>query len=240
MIKKEAVFILMCIICVFISCSTKNTPIFVGPMGNDTNDGTKEMPVLTIEKAFEKATAIRKNTNETITILLLEGDYHLSAPLVITSELNNISIVGEGIDKVSIKGSKVIHTNWKAFNKNIWMTDVQDEIDFNQLFINGEKQILARYPNYNENGGYWQGHAKDAIAKERVATWKNPAGGFVHAMHAGRWGGFHYEITGVNEDGEVTLIGGHQNNRPAPMHPELRMVENIFKELDSEKEWYFD
>lgn len=58
-------------------------------------------------------------------------------------------------------------------------------------------------------------------------------------MHRGRWGGFHYLIYGIDAKGELMLSGGHQNNRPSSMHPELRMVENIFEELDSEGEWYF-
>ena len=238
--KKETILYLILATFVFISCGKQNTDIFVSPMGNNNNDGTKEMPLETIEKAFEIVETIRESKNITISIHLLEGDYHLSNPLLITARLNNISIIGESVDKVSIKGSTILNTNWKAFNENVWVTDVENEIDFNQLFINGEKQILARYPNFDKNGGFWQGHAEDAIAKERIATWKNPEGGYVHAMHKGQWGGFHYQITGIDINGELTLIGGHQNNRPSPMHPKLRMVENIFEELDSEKEWYFD
>ena len=225
---------------VLISCGSKELTIYVSANGNNENDGTSEMPFHTIEKALEEAIKIRKNTNETITIHLKEGEYHLTAPLVISSELSNIALIGEGTDKVSVKGSTVLETNWKAFDKNIWITELKEDLVFNQLFINGEKQILARYPNFDENGGAWQGHAEDAIAKERVASWKEPKGGFVHAMHRGRWGGFHYQITGVDSTGELSLIGGHQNNRPSAMHPELRMVENIFEELDGVGEWYFD
>lgn len=236
--KKILIFVL--VIFAIISCSTKYQVVFVSPKGDNENTGMKNMPVKTIEKAFEKATKIRESTNETIIIHLLEGDYHLSKTLVIPTELSNLSIIGEGADKVSVKGSTVLNTNWKAFNENISVTEIKDEMIFDQLFINGEKQILARYPNFDENGGAWQGHAEDAISKKRVATWKNPIRGFVHAMHSGRWGGFHYEITGVDPTGELTFTGGHQNNRPSPMHPKLRMVENIFEELDSEGEWYFD
>jgi hypothetical protein len=238
--RKEIVLVLILVAIAFISCRTNSTGIYVSPLGNNDNSGTEEMPVQTIEEAFERAIKMRGVSNDAITIHLLEGDYHLSEPLVITTELNNLSIVGEGSDKVSVKGSKVLRTNWKAFNENIWVTDIQDDIDFDQLFIGGERQVLARYPNFDENGGYWQGHAGDAISKERVATWENPVGGFVHAMHKGRWGDFHYEITAVSIDEELSLIGGHQNNRPSPMHPEFRMVENIFEELDSEGEWYLD
>ncbi|WP_339924442.1 peptide-binding protein [uncultured Cyclobacterium sp.] len=225
---------------VLISCDTKELAIYVSSNGDNENAGTKEMPIQTIEKALEEAIKIRESSSEPITIHLKKGEYHLSTPLVIPPELSNIAIIGEGTDKVSVKGSMVLNTNWKPFDENIWITEVGEDLVFDQLYIDGEEQILARYPNFDENGGAWQGHAGDAIAKERVATWKNPVGGFVHAMHSGRWGGFHYEISGVDSLGALTLIGGHQNNRPSPMHPELRMVENIFEELDSEGEWYFD
>ena len=38
----------------------------------------------------------------------------------------------------------------------------------------------------------------------------------------------------------LDLEGGWQNNRPSPMHPRYRMVENVFEELDSPGEWYFN
>ncbi len=237
---KETRSLLILLALVFTSCSMENGDVFVSPSGNDGNSGTREKPFLTIGKALERAAVMGENRGGAISVRLLEGDYHLSAPLQITPRLNHISIVGEGPDKVRIKGSKILDAKWEAINENVWVTDVKEEIDFDQLFINGEKQILARYPNFDENGGYWQGHAEDALAKERVASWSNPVGGFVHAMHQGRWGGFHYEIKGVLENGELDLVGGHQNNRPSPMHPKLRMVENLIDEMDSAKEWYFD
>jgi hypothetical protein len=224
----------------FIGCAEHEYTIFVSPNGSDTLEGTEDFPLQTIDRALEMAMDFRRDNQGEIKINLKEGEYHLSSTLVIPHELSDLSIIGEGSDKVSIKGSTVLQTNWKAFNENIFFTEVSEAFDFSQLFINGQKQILARYPNYNENGGAWQGHAADAISKERVSTWKNPTGGFVHAMHRGRWGGFHFVIEGVDPEGELLLKGGHQNNRPSSMHPELRMVENIFEELDSEGEWYFD
>ena len=59
-------------------------------------------------------------------------------------------------------------------------------------------------------------------------------------MHRAHWGGYHYLITGKNELGEVTYEGGWQNNRQMGMHPNDRMVENIFEELDAPGEWYHD
>ena len=238
---KRLFFLIVLISTIIFSCQDKKEiQLYVSPLGSNSNSGTKQLPMQTIDKALEHAKKIRKKSTENIVINVLEGNYHLSSTLLINHELNNVSLVGEGIDKTYIKGSKIINTDWQPYDKNIWVTKINETIEFNQLFINGEQQILARYPNYDENGGEWQGHAEDAFSKERIATWNNPVGGFVHVMHKGRWGGFHYEISGINEDGELELIGGHQNNRPSAMHPELRMVENIFEELNSENEWYYD
>ena len=112
--------------------------------------------------------------------------------------------------------------------------------DIEQLWVDGRQQILARYPDFNPEGGHWQGHAPDAISAEKVAGWSHPAGGFVHAMHAGEWGDMHFVITGVDEQGELTLEGGHQNNRPSGLHQTYRMVENIREELTAPGEFWFD
>ncbi|MBD0830610.1 PDZ domain-containing protein [Aestuariibaculum sediminum] len=240
MLLKSKLFILFLTGILFIGCKSSNNDIYVSVAGSDSNSGTKDSPVQTITQALKIAKSIKTKSNNSITIMVKSGDYHLTEPLVITPELNDLSIVGEFKGQVKIKGSKVIATHWKRFDENIWVTDLTDDIDFNQLFVNGEKQILARFPNYDENEKYWQGYSADATSKERIMSWKNPVGGFIHGMHSGRWGGFHYQITNVTEDGELNLSGGHQNNRPSDMHPEFRMVENIFEELDSENEWYYN
>ncbi|QXP66374.1 PDZ domain-containing protein [Polaribacter sp. AHE13PA] len=238
--KKSTFYVLTFLVIICFGCQNQEIDIYVSPLGNNSNNGEKETPFKTIEKALESVKLIKKKENDKINIRLLEGEYHLNSTLEIKPYLNNLSIIGDGLNKVSIKGSKVIETKWEQFSDNILVTTIDENLDFNQLFINGEKQILARYPNYDENGGYWQGSAADAIDKDRIEKWKNPIGGFVHALHKGRWGSFHYEIESVKENGELNLIGGHQNNRPSEMHSKYRMVDNIFEELDSEKEWYLD
>ena len=53
-------------------------------------------------------------------------------------------------------------------------------------------------------------------------------------------GDFHYIITGKNDNGELVLEGGWQNNRRMGMHPKYRFVENIFEELDTVNEWFYN
>lgn len=226
---------------VFVGCSPVIQEIYVSSIGNSQNTGFQNAPLLTIQDAIDKAIVYKnKNAETQIIIHVLEGEYRLDKPIHLNEGLSNIKILGAGVDKVVVKGSRQLNLDWKKYKGQILVAKVDSGIQFDQFFVGGKQQILARYPNYNENGGHWQGHAPDAISKERVKSWKNPVGAIVHVMHSGEWGGFHYEISKANEDGTVELIGGHQNNRPSKMHETYRMVENVFEELDSPGEWFLD
>ena len=215
--------------------------IYVSNKGKKGNKGTLEKPLGSIESAIKKAEELKQKTADAkITIYLLDGDYHLTEPIVITPLLSGLTIVGAGVKSTTVKGSTVLNLKWKQFKDNIYVTKVSKNINFDQLIVDSKPQILARYPNYDESVAHWQGYAADVISKERIKTWKNPVGAIFHAMHKGNWGGFHFVITGVDADGEAIFEGGFQNNRPSSPHPTYRMVENVFEELDSPGEWFFD
>ena len=216
----------LCMSLLFIACKN-DSAVYINVNGQSESSETNN--VNTIGDALQKATAIRQNNNAPIVIQLDAEEYHLEKTLLISPALSNLNILGAKNGRTSIKGSKVLDLSWESYNKNIWVADVPKNASFDQLFINGEKQILARYPNYNEDGGHWQGFAEDAIAPARIKTWSKPVGAIFHVMHGGEWGGFHYLVTGINKDGEAILSKGHQNNRPSKcIHDKYRMVENVF------------
>ena len=224
-----------------VGCHEIEENIYVISSSGMNESMTKENHFLSIEEAMDRVLIIsQKKENTLITIHIGEGDYRLKAPVKITYAHGPLRIVGEGQNKTRLKGSMQLNLQWKKYNENIWVTKIKKKDRFDQLFVNGQKQVLARYPNYNESGGHWQGHASDAISDERVASWNNPKGAIVHAMHIGEWGGFHYLVTGVDENNQLVLTGGHQNNRPSKMHEIYRMVENVKEELDSPGEWFLD
>lgn len=64
------------------------TYIYVSPNGNDTNSGTSDYPLLTIEAAVEKASSL---TNAAI--VLLDGSYTLPMGTTITSSRNVTLII---------------------------------------------------------------------------------------------------------------------------------------------------
>jgi hypothetical protein len=127
---------------------------------------------------------------------------------------------------------------WQKNGNRIWTAKVAGE-PFEQLFINGKQQVLARYPNYDSTARVFNGTAADAISRSRTSRWKNPAGGYLHAIHQSEWGDIHYRITGKAGD-TLTYEGGWQNNRPMGIHKSHRFVENIYEELDAPGEWFYD
>jgi len=217
------------------------TSFYVSPKGNDTNKGTQAKPFASISKAVVEA---RKKSGE-IVIYLMGGYFHLSQPIVFTpddSRKKNETLIIKNFkdQKVTISGGIALNLNWRKYKNGIWQTNVTQDVIFDELFVNGQLQRMARYPNYESTAHYFGGTADDVLAKERVARWKSPEGGYIHALHPCEWGDIHYVIKGKDEKGEVILEGGWQNNRKMGMHQKYRFVENIFEELDTVNEWFYD
>ena len=214
--------------------------LYVSPDGNDNSSGLDQSaPKKTIESALRR---IKSNSSiDTSVVILLPGTYYIIKSIKIKHVAGTLVIKSSGQGKAIIKGSRQIKGNWMPYRNGIMMLKTDFSISpYSQLYVNGQEQILARYPDYDSTASHYNGYAPDAIDNGRVSKWKHPEGAIVHAMHSGEWGGFHYEIESVGKKGKVNLRGGHQNNRPSPMHKEYRMVENVFEELDTPGEWYFD
>jgi hypothetical protein len=216
---------------------------YVAANGNDAHQGTLARPFATLSRAQQAA---RKAVGrEAVTIFIREGTYYLPEPLVFTAEDSGTKaapVVYQAYEKeraVISGGVRLEGLKWEIYKDGIMQAKVPAGFATDQLFVNGERQPLARYPNFDPRERHFNGWAKDAFSPERAARWQNPAGGFIHALHAAEWGGMHYIITGKGADNHVTYEGGWQNNRPMGIH-DIRFVENIFEELDAPGEWFLD
>jgi hypothetical protein len=217
------------------------TTFFVSPKGKNSNPGSEGKPFADIDYAKLKARKI----SGSVVIYLLEGVYQLKQPIVFTAEdarkgSQTLTIKSFNNKKVTVSGSVTLKLKWKKYNDRIWQAAVMPDVLFDELFVNGKLQRMARYPNYDSAARFLGGTSADAVSKQRAAHWQSPAGGYVHALHASEWGDFHYIITGKNDKNELTLEGGWQNNRRMGMHEKHRFVENVFEELDTVNEWYYD
>jgi Right handed beta helix region len=220
-------------------CVAQNK-FYVSTFGSNKNEGTFNKPFKTLDGAIIKALTY---TGKDVTIEMLGGSYSLDKTINISSNnfsLHSLSIRPYQNEKVIISGSRKVNLDWKPYKNGILKATLNVTKSSDQLFVNGNTMHMARYPNYDSTARVYQGTASDAISDERVKTWKNPAGGYIHTLHEGEWGSFDYLITGKDDGGKLTYVGGWQNNRPAPMHKQYRFVENIFEELDAPGEWFYD
>ncbi|MCY2995286.1 MAG: PDZ domain-containing protein [Planctomycetota bacterium] len=217
---------------------------YVAPAGADANSGTVEKPFLTLPRAQQAAREARAK-GQPVTIFLRTGTYYLTEPLVLTpadSGTRESAVIYQAYPHETpvISGGAKLALKWEPYRDGILQAKVPADLATDQLFVNGERQPLARYPNFDSEERIYNGYAADALSLERTKRWADPRGGLIHAMHGSEWGGFHFVITGKKDDGTVTYEGGWQNNRPSKMHGRYRFVENIFEELDSPGEWFLD
>jgi hypothetical protein len=213
---------------------------YVAPNGNDAASGSLQQPFASLRRAVA---AVRQKPGP---VFLRHGTYYLPEPLVFTAaesgtEADPIVFQAYEHEQPVISGGvRLEKLTWRPYRDGILQTKVPENLITEEIFVNGERQILARYPNFDSQAQYFDGFAADAISTNRAARWADPTGGYFHAMHPALWGDFTWRITGKDAQGGVTMAGGWQNNRGGAIHQQIRFAENIFEELDAPGEWFLD
>ncbi|WP_164122967.1 PDZ domain-containing protein [Sphingobacterium sp. xlx-130] len=231
---------------VFAQPSANSKTIYVSLSGNDRNPGTKSKPYASPQAGIDAVSKLKKEGfTGAIELVLMDGKYYLDKPLQIYPEISGtegspFTIRAAIARNVTLSGSKLLELQWEKLENGLWKAKVPKQLNFQELFADGNRLVRARYPNFDAQVAPFNGYAADAISPERTSAWKDPKGAIVHALHAGRWGGFHYRVLSKDPKGNLIFEGGTQNNRPSKMHDTYRYVENVFEELDTVLEWYLD
>ncbi|MEK7685306.1 MAG: right-handed parallel beta-helix repeat-containing protein [Verrucomicrobiota bacterium] len=189
--------------------------------------------------------SLKDKLAEAVTVYLHAGTYYLPETLLFTAEdsgtaLAPVTYAAAPGEDVVISGGMKLDLTWEPHRDGVMKAKAPAGFTTDQLFVNGQRQPGARYPNFDPQVRHFNGFTADAFSPERAARWADPRGGYIHAMHLHEWGDFHYVITGKDAANKVTYEGGWQNNRRLGMHGAYRMVENIFEELDAPGEWFHD
>jgi hypothetical protein len=222
--------------------------LFVSTTGDDHNPGTKAQPFKTIGAAQSAVRTHPDKGKKPITITVMPGTYYLGRTLVFTaadSGTESAPITYRGGGAATLSGGTRLTLTWKTYKNGIMQATVpagvSTPLSFDVLFLNGQRQRMARYPNYQSGVVPFGGGSADAVSPTRVAGWAHsPVGGFVHGLHAQAWGSEHYVITGVDGNHNLVLDGPFANARPDVLKSGTQVVENILDELDAPNEWYFD
>jgi hypothetical protein len=229
-----------CVAAVFFACVCAAQPYFISPAGNDANPGTLAKPFATLQRAQQAARQQRGD------VFLRGGTYYLPATLVFTAQDSGTQAAPlvfqnyRGEKAVVSGGVRLKDLDWQPYTNGIFQAKVPADLQTEEIFVNGERQILARYPNFDPKAQYFNGFTSGADIKRRARRWADPTGGYLHAMHPALWGDFTWRITGKAANGDLTKTGGWQNNRGGGINERIQFVENIFEELDAPGEWFLD
>ncbi len=121
-------------------CPVLTADYYVATDGDDAGLGTLGDPFETIQHAADVATAGD-------TIYIRGGTYHevVSLDGVIGSSGNEITFTNYNGEIVTLDGTIGITSGWTQYSGNIYKTTLSEDIW--QLFVDGECQTLARFPN---------------------------------------------------------------------------------------------
>ena len=124
--------------------------LFVAKNGNDKNPGALKSPLATLEAAQNKV----RNIREPVVVYVRSGTYYLPKPVVFSPEDSRtpdekVVYKAYNNEKVVISGAVPLKLKWTLYKDNVYQATVPAGIVFDQLFLNGKKQRMARYPNYD-------------------------------------------------------------------------------------------
>ena len=236
------------------TCAAHTSEFVVAPDGDDTNPGTWQKPFATLARARDAVRSLDKHDGELTTVTLRGGVYYLDETFLLEasdsgSPARPVVYRASPGERPVLSGGVLLKLEWEPDHDGVMRARLPDHLlDIDQLFVEGVRCPLARYPNYDSDAQCFGGTSADAVAPERVKSWGDPVGGYLHALHQSRWGSKHYRIAGATAEGNLTLHGGWQENRGGGFdefyrggfHRELLFVENIREELDAPGEWFID
>lgn len=136
---------------------------YVSPQGSDSDPGTLENPLLTIQAARDRTAAYlasNPSSDGAVVVYLREGVYQQDSTIVFGPEhsgrANSPVIYTSYADETAvISGGKAITGTWEPVEGKPYYSIVIPEAasgnwKFNNLYVNGESRTRARTPNYDE------------------------------------------------------------------------------------------
>ena len=242
--------------------------VYVAADGNDAwsgrlaepNAARADGPVATLAKALEVARAARGTRRDGYTVLVRAGTYYLPGTLALgpqdsgTPEHPTRIAAWPGDTPRLVAGRRL--TDWEPWKGDILKCDLNASglggVVFRELYCNGQRQVLARYPNLdpgepNTKGWLYveaplaKGNAQDFIAYAGdLKPWADLSQAEVFEFHDVN---YYNTVVGVKSvdtaKREVRLVaatyGAFTGNGA-----ERYYVQNLLEELDAPGEWYLD
>jgi len=243
------------------------TIFYVSPNGNDQWSGTiaavdakgSDGPFATLQRARNAIRELRqRGSNGQFTILVRGGTYRLNETFILGPEDSGtdaqpLTIKAYDNERPVLSGARPV-TGFIPYKAGIFRADLKgtslEQYSFRQLFADGKRQILARYPNFDPRDPIGNGflYAEDSIgggsktkfkySVDSVHNWAEPNNTEIFIYPGPNYWNNIIPIAGIDKDRRIITLAG---NASYPITAGNRyFIQNVLKELDSPGEWYFD
>jgi len=211
---------------------------YIATDGRDANPGTKQQPFATITHARDTVRQLRKTGQIPVTVYLRAGTYYLPETVVFTSQDSGtpdapITYTSWEKEKVIISGGTNLNLKWSQYKNNIMQAAISDpHIVIDQLFVNGARQRMARWPNHkleqNIDVGYAWGlepqkgnldyislppqgepYVNFVFDPEKFSRnkWTAADKALIHIFQSSSWGNMQWSIRDVDFENHHILLG---------------------------------
>ena len=132
----------------------------VATTGSDADPGTEEKPFATLAKARDAVVELKRTKEGPMSVLVRGGTYYLDEPLAFGPEDSGtaegaVTYAAYPGELATISGGRKLDCRWKPFKDGIMMSELPEVktegLTFTQLFVNGNRQIRARYPDHDDS-----------------------------------------------------------------------------------------
>ncbi len=251
------------------------TAYYVATDGNDTwtgrqaapNGARTDGPFATLERARDEVRKLKAGGGATgpVTVFVRRGLYSLAQTL--TLEAADSGTAQAPITYRAYAGEKPVIIGGKAIvgfalqDGKVLKADVAAQglkgTRFRQLFCDGKRQVLARYPNLDREhpitGGWAFADGKPVpmyqdvpgedthtlrYKAEDARNWAHPQEGEVFVFPRYNWWNNIVPLKSVDRENRLITLGGECSYSIRPT--DRYYIQGLFEELDAPGEWYLD
>lgn len=230
--------------------------IYVSPNGNDSNPGTAEKPLASIQQARDLIREFSSNMEKSISVIVHGGTYSIVEPIQFTEEdsgKNGFDIIYQAFENETPRFSGGIEiTNWESVpDSNLWKTTLHDVDLFRQLYVNGKRAQRAVSQTQITGTGWVSGERRErdgiSVTSSKIPDIARPQDLELHWIND--WKDFRLLVNDIEENDNGTktiwmkqpyyeIALGMENWIPKYNVPFY--LENAFELLDEPGEWYFN
>lgn len=214
------------------SLGPESSNFYVATNGNDSNPGTEEKPFATLARARDALEILKRTRTGPLHVFVRGGTYYQSEPLTFgpqhsgTQESPILYKAYPG-ERVTLSGGRRLKCQWRPFRDGIMQCGVPEvkygKLFFTQLFVNGKRQIRARYPNYDRQNPFVEGNSYVTVAGNEESwptnefhfdpttftrkRWTKPQEAVVHIFPRSHWGNLQWKVKDIDWERHCVKLG---------------------------------